>query len=58
MKKNNFASRVLKIYFNKEETSFQVIKPGESFNPKNDDIEWKKLAVGVTNGLYDHYEVY
>jgi hypothetical protein len=43
---------VLTIYYNKEKTSFQIVKPNESF-----DGNWHSLVMGITNGNYISYEV-
>ncbi|WP_395974209.1 hypothetical protein [Chryseobacterium cucumeris] len=40
------------IYFNKEKSSFQVVKPTEEFNG-----DWAGLAHGVTNGVYHKFKV-
>lgn len=45
-------SKSVTIYFNKEKTKRQVIRPNESFNS---DIQG--LVLGITNGYYDSYEV-
>ena len=41
------------IYFNKEKTSFQVIKPTEQFNG-----DWNGLVNGVTKGNHHSFKVF
>lgn len=40
------------IYFNKEKTAFQVVKPTEEFNG-----DWAGLARGITKGVYQTFKV-
>lgn len=41
------------IYFNKEKTSFQIVKPTAQFNGN-----WDDLVHGVTNGRFHSFKVF
>ncbi len=41
------------IYYNKEKTSFKVVKPTAQFNG-----DWEGLVHGVTNGKFHSFKVF
>lgn len=44
--------KTLTIYYNKEKTSMQVIRPNEKFNS-----DWYNLVMGITGGNHHSYDI-
>lgn len=45
--------KTVTIYYNKEKTSFQVVKPTEQFKG-----DWKGLVYGITHGTHHSFKVF
>ena len=45
--------KTVTIYYNKEKTSFQVVKPTDQFNG-----DWKGLVDGITHGTHHSFKVF